>query len=150
MNSLSIQGTVLGFDFGLRQIGVAVLSAPMSFSTPLCVLRSRGEKPDWQALQSIIEEWQPQLCVIGLPLNMDGTAGELDSRVQRFARQLEGRFGKQYGFNTVLHDERLSSHEAKELMSEQNSNSDYVRNPADSLAAKVILDRWVTAQRRLT
>ncbi|MEM8496932.1 MAG: Holliday junction resolvase RuvX [Pseudomonadota bacterium] len=146
MSSSDIQGTVLGFDFGLRQIGVAVLSAPMKFSTPLCVLRSRGEKPDWQALEKIINEWQPELCVIGLPLNMDGTTGTLDSRVQRFARQLEGRFGKQYGFSTTFHDERLSSHEAKELMHEQGSSGDYVRNPADSLAAKVILDRWVAAQ----
>lgn len=148
MSSSSVQGTILGFDFGLRQIGVAVLSAPMSFSTPLCVLRSRDDKPDWQALESIIKEWLPSLCVIGLPLNMDGTAGELDSRVRRFARQLEGRFGQQYGFSTALHDERLSSHEAKEMMSEQGSTGDYVRNPADSLAAKVILDRWVSAQQR--
>lgn len=146
MSSSSIQGTVLGFDFGLRQIGVAVLSAPMNFSTPLCVLRSRDEKPDWPALEAIIKEWQPKLCVIGLPLNMDGTAGALDSRVQRFARQLEGRFGKQYGFSTALHDERLSSHEAKEMMHEQGSGRDFIRNPADSLAAKVILDRWVAAQ----
>ncbi|MFK7731339.1 MAG: Holliday junction resolvase RuvX [Pseudomonadales bacterium] len=146
MSNTGMQGTVLGFDFGLRQIGVAVLSAPMSFSTPLCVLRSRGEKPDWQALESVIKEWQPKLCVIGLPLNMDGSAGELDSRVKRFARQLEGRFGTQYGFSTTLHDERLSSHEAKEMMSEQGSSRDYVQNPADSLAAKVILDRWALAQ----
>lgn len=145
MNSAVIQGNVLGFDFGLRQIGIAVLSAPMSFSTPLCVLRSRGEKPDWQALESVIKEWQPTLCVVGLPLNMDGTAGELDRRVRRFARQLEGRFAAQYGFHLALQDERLSSHEAKELLAEQGSGGDYVRNPADSLAAKVILDRWASA-----
>lgn len=146
MSRSSTQGTILGFDFGLRQIGIAVLSAPMNFSTPLCVLRSRDEKPDWQALEAVIKEWQPTLCVIGLPLNMDGTPGALDDRVQRFARQLEGRFAQQYGFTTALHDERLSSHEAKEMMQEQGSGDDYVRRPADSLAAKVILDRWFAAQ----
>lgn len=146
MSSTRIQGTVLGFDYGQRQIGVAVLSAPMNFSTPLCVLRSRDEKPDWQALEAVIKEWQPTVCVIGLPLNMDGSAGALDARVRRFARQLEGRFGTQYGFSMMLQDERLSSHEAKEMLREQGSSGNYVSSPADSLAAKVILDRWRAAQ----
>ncbi len=145
MNSLGAQKTILGFDFGLRQIGIAVVSAPMSFATPLCVLRSRGDTPDWQALESVIKEWQPDVCVVGLPLNMDGSPGELDSRVKRFARQLEGRFSARYGFVIALQDERLSSHEAKELMSNHGGRANYVQTPADSLAAKVILDRWISA-----
>ncbi|MFK8018837.1 MAG: Holliday junction resolvase RuvX [Pseudomonadales bacterium] len=136
--------TVLGFDYGTKQIGAALLQAPLDFATPLCVHRSRDGKPDWVALEALIKEWRPQICVVGLALNMDGTSSDLAERCLRFSRQLEGRFAHEYNFSVEMQDERLSSVEAKELIAELHGNVDYRKVPADSLAAKIILERWQT------
>jgi len=138
--------TILGIDYGQKQIGLAILSRPVDIATPLTVIRGRNLKPDWQALENIIQEWCPVLCVIGLPLNMDESESELSRQSRRFARQLEGRFGQLYHFTTTLQDERLSSVEAKDLLSENKKSKEYKARPADSLAAKIILESWLAVQ----
>ncbi len=129
----------MAFDYGLRQIGVAVGNCDLGTSTPLPILKARDGVPDWSAVEALVREWQPDLLVVGDPLNMDGSAGELCRRARKFARRLEGRLG----IATALTDERLSSFDAKQQQRELGHRGDYRARPVDSLAAQLILQTWL-------
>jgi putative Holliday junction resolvase len=133
---------LLAFDFGLRQIGVAVGNTLTGTTQPLCVLRARDGQPDWQAMAALIREWEPQRLVVGDPINMDGSVSELAGRARRFARQLEGRFG----IACEMMDERLTSREVKGRQREAGHGGDYLQRPIDSLAAELILRDWLNAR----
>ena len=133
---------LLAFDFGLKQIGVASGSTISAVSTELCVLSAKEGQPDWEQVERILNEWKPKLCLVGLPLNMDGSESELSRRATKFARRLEGRFAA----SVEMVDERLSSNEAKTLSREQGHTGNYKKAPIDALAAKIILDQWFTTQ----
>ncbi len=135
-------GTILAFDYGLRQIGVAVGNTVLGTSQPLAILKARDGVPDWARVQALIEEWQPQQLLVGEPLNMDGSESELSRRAARFARRLEGRLG----LPVTLVDERLTSFEAKQLAAEAGHDGDYRAAPVDSVAAQLILDSWLASQ----
>lgn len=130
--------TILAFDFGLRQIGVAVGNMQMQTSQALAIVNAKNGKPDWQAIEKLMADWQPNLLVIGDPLNMDGSAGEMSDRANKFARRLHGR----WGIAIEMADERLSSFEAKQTMRELGHRGDYKDKPIDSYAAQLILQTW--------
>ncbi|HBO13843.1 MAG TPA: Holliday junction resolvase RuvX [Halieaceae bacterium] len=131
--------TLLAFDFGLTQIGVAVGNAVLGTCEPLTVLRAKEGQPNWDETAKLLEEWQPDLLLVGDPLNMDGTPSEIGVRARRFARRLHGRFGKP----VELVDERLTSHAAKAEARERGHRGDYRKDPVDSLAASLILESWL-------
>ena len=130
--------TILAFDFGLRQIGVATGNTELHTCRALTTLRARDGQPDWAALEKIVAEWQPDLLVVGEPLNMDGSDSELAQRARKFARRLHGRLG----LPVEMADERLTSFEAKQALGEHGHRGDYHAEPADSLAAELILRTW--------
>ena len=131
--------TVLAFDFGLRQIGVAVGNLELQTQQPLTVLKAREGQPQWHEVEALVKEWQPAVLVVGEPFNMDGSDSELTERARKFARRLQGRFNLPF----QMVDERLSSAEAKSLLAEQGHRGDYKEQPADSLAAHLILQTWL-------
>lgn len=130
--------TILAFDFGLRQIGVAVGNEQLKSTQPLAIVNAKNGKPDWQAIEKIMRDWQPELLVVGDPINMDGSAGEMSNRANKFARRLHGRWGTAI----EMADERLSSYEAKQQMRERGHSGDYKDKPIDSYAAELILQTW--------
>jgi putative holliday junction resolvase len=97
--------TVLGFDFGLKRIGVAVGNTLLKQAQPLTVITAPTNDAKFAAIAALMQEWQPTLCVVGLPSHPDGTEHEMTVRCRRFANQLNGRFA----VATVLVDERFSS-----------------------------------------
>lgn len=97
--------TVLGFDFGLRRIGVAVGNTLIRHAQPLTVIDAETNDAKFAAIAALLQDWQPKRCVVGLPSHPDGTEHEMTVRCRRFANQLHGRFG----VATVLVDERFSS-----------------------------------------
>ena len=104
---------------------------------PVCVLRARDGIPDWAEIESLIAEWKPNLFVVGLPYNLDGSESDLMVRAVKFANRLNGRFNKpSYGM-----DERLSSVEAAEQILEENRGSKK-RAAIDDIAAQIILQNW--------
>jgi putative Holliday junction resolvase len=133
---------ILAFDFGLRQIGVAVGNAGLATSQPLTVLRARDGQPDWDTVSALIEEWQPDLVLVGDPLHMDGSVSELAERARRFARRIAGRFA----VPIEMVDERLTSFEVKQQQREAGHAGDYRKRPVDSLAAQLILQDWLRLQ----
>ncbi|MES9966165.1 MAG: Holliday junction resolvase RuvX [Sedimenticola sp.] len=131
-------GTLLGFDYGPSKIGVAVGQTLTGSASPLDTLRSVQEKPDWEGISRLIEEWKPEALVVGLPFNMDDTEAEIAPRARRFARQLEGR----YHLPVHLADERLTSLEAKRQLGRKPKKIEEL----DAIAAKLILETWLSEQ----
>ena len=131
--------SVLAFDFGLVQIGVAVGNTLLRTTQPLAILRAREGVPDWHAVDLLVRDWQPDLLVVGDPLNMDGSASALCERARKFARRLHGRLG----LPVEMVDERLTSFEAKQISREQGHRGDYKRRPMDSQAAELVLQSWL-------
>lgn len=97
--------TILGFDFGLKRIGVAVGNTILRQAQPLAIISAETNDAKFAAVAELLREWQPSLCVVGLPSHPDGAPHEMTQRCRRFANQLQGR----YGVATVLVDERYSS-----------------------------------------
>ena len=93
---------LLGFDFGTKQIGVAVGQIITQQARELCNLKARDGIPNWEQIEALIKEWQPDALVVGLPLNMDGTPSDMCVRAEKFARRLNGRF------NLPVHTDRKS------------------------------------------
>lgn len=131
-------GTLLGFDFGPRKIGVAVGQTITGSASPLTTLRAIRNKPDWEGIGKLLASWQPEALVVGLPFNMDDSEAECAEPAKRFARQLEGRFG----LPVHLVDERLTSREARSRLGKKASSREVV----DAMAAKLILETWLSAQ----
>jgi len=129
---------VLGFDFGTRRIGVALGNGITRSARALRVVqngvraRTAGAaRPPvyWQELAALIEQWKPAQLVVGVARHPDGAAHDMTRRCERFARQLEGRFG----LPVARVDERYSS---------------AVLRPGaatDDEAAAVILQQWFDA-----
>jgi len=132
----------ISFDYGLCQIGVAFGQSLTGSAQALPILKARDGVPNWDNIQALLNEWQPQQLVVGLPLNMDDTESELSQRARKFARRLQGRFN----LPVTMMDERLSSFSVKQDAKAQGHKGDYHRKPLDSLAAKLILEDWFRMQ----
>ena len=128
--------TLLGFDFGRQRIGIAVGQMITRTATALCTLDSRNEKPDWKAISELIDNWQPDALIVGLPLHADGSDSEISKAARKFARQLEGR----YRLPVHTMDERLSSHAATELQEQDKTAGN---KGLDAIAASIILQDWL-------
>ena len=129
---------VLGFDFGVKRIGVAVGQSLTGQASALKPLPARDGVPDWDQVAKVVAEWQPDAFVVGLPLNMDGSESEMCVRARKFANRLHGRFGKP----AHLMDERLSSFEAKGMVMASSGERDFGRYSVDGLAASLIIESW--------
>jgi len=119
--------TVLAFDFGLKRIGVAVGEPELGTAHPLPAIAA----PGFDAISRLVSEWQPAQIVVGLPVAANGEH-PLARRVERFARQLEGRFR----VPVARVDERFTSVEAESLLRGVKNKS------IDSVAAQLILEQY--------
>ncbi|ATZ12587.1 Holliday junction resolvase RuvX [Erwinia amylovora] len=130
--------TCLAFDFGTKSIGVAIGQQLTGTARPLIALKAQDGIPDWNRLEALLKEWQPDRVVVGLPLNMDGSEQPLTVRARKFANRLHGRFGVQVD----LHDERLSTVEARAELFERGGFRALSKGNVDSLSAVIILESW--------
>jgi putative Holliday junction resolvase len=130
----------MAFDYGLVHIGVAVGNRVTATAQPLTTLKARDGIPNWDQVAALLAEWQPQLLLVGLPLNMDGTESELSIRAEKFSRRLHGRFTTP----VAMVDERLSSFDAKQRLREMGHQGNYKTDPADAMAAALILETWLS------
>jgi len=134
--------TALAFDFGTGSIGLAYGQSLTGSARELEPLPAKDGKPDWNRVQKILEEWRPDVLLVGLPLNMDGTESDFCARARKFGQRLHGRFGLPLAFA----DERLSTRAAKEEARDRGHRGDYGDNPIDSIAARIFLEDWLRAQ----
>jgi len=130
--------TLLAFDFGTKSIGVAIGQQITGSARPLTAIKARDGIPDWQLIERLLKEWQPDFVVVGLPLNMDGTEQPLTDRARKFSQRLHGRFG----VRVELHDERLSTVEARAELFAHGGFRALNKGSIDSLSAVIILESW--------
>jgi putative Holliday junction resolvase len=123
--------TVLAFDFGLKRIGVAVGEPELGTAHPLPAIAA----PGFDSISRLVGEWQPRSLVVGLPVAERGEHA-LARRVERFARQLEGRFR----LPVARVDERFTSVEAQSRL--KGSKSVINKRSIDSVAAQLILEQY--------
>ncbi len=131
---------VLGFDFGEKRIGVATGQTITQSANPLTTLNAINNKPDWQAIEELIQQWKPDALIVGLPYYLDGSKSDLTRRAEKFCRQLEGRFH----LPVFTHNEALSSFEAEQFLQDKKNQHD--KQEIDKIAAAIIVRSWLEQQ----
>ncbi|GAB5379194.1 MAG: Holliday junction resolvase RuvX [Aliiglaciecola sp.] len=130
--------TLLGFDFGTKSIGVAVGQEITGTASPLEALPARDGIPNWDSVASLFEQWSPQLVVVGLPLNMDGSKQQVTFAAQKFANRLHAKY--KVPVQTV--DERLTTVDAKSRLFELGGYKKLSKGKVDSVSACLIIESF--------
>lgn len=131
--------TYLAFDYGVKQIGVAVGSGHTGRAEALANVRAGRDGPDWAHISRLIEEWRPQALVVGLPLNMDDSANAMTVAARAFGKRLQDR----YNLPVHMVDERLTSVDAKNALIEAGVRFKRRKQQVDKLAAQAILQAFL-------
>jgi putative Holliday junction resolvase len=135
---------VLAFDFGLRRIGVACGDTLSRGASALDTLASGPKGPPWEVIGALLREWQPNLAVVGLPYNVDGSENDMTGAARGFAAELARRFAVE----VALVDERYSSIDAEARLKAARESGlkrgRTAKSDIDAAAACVILERWFT------
>lgn len=128
---------IVAFDYGTKKIGVAVGQTETYTSSPLQIIYNEHEKTNWNEINILIDEWNPDLILVGKPINMDGTESDIMKRVDNFFKKLE----KISNVDCEYIDERLTTFEAKEILGEDRVAE------VDAHAAKILIDNWFDRSR---
>ena len=130
--------TILGFDFGKKYIGVAVGQEITGSASPLGSIKANDGIPNWDALGKYLKEWQPDIIVVGLPLNMDGSEQPLTLAARKFGNRIAGRFGVKVAFQ----DERLTTADAKEQLFARGGYKNLKKDNIDAESARLIIESF--------
>ncbi|MFD0709632.1 Holliday junction resolvase RuvX [Photorhabdus akhurstii] len=130
--------TIMAFDFGTRSIGAAIGQEITGTARALTSFKATDGIPNWQQIEKLLQEWQPDLVIVGLPLNMDGTEQLVTAQARKFANRLHGRFGVQ----VQLQDERLTTVEARAHLFDQGGYKALSKGKVDATSAVIILESW--------
>lgn len=152
------EGSTLSIDYGRERIGLAIARANAKMAEPLSTLRRINRNEDMRRLRELAREHRVKQVVVGLPLNLDGTRGEMAEEAERFAQRVR----KQLGVLVEMVDERLTSWEAERLLEEmqgrflhgpKKGGGTQRKTPAratvDAVAAAVILNEYLGRQAQL-
>jgi putative Holliday junction resolvase len=134
---------VLALDIGEKRLGVAVSDASGTIASPLKVLDAVPALADGRDLRRIVEDYEVELMVVGLPLSLDGSEGPQARRV----RQAGERLARFAGVPVMYVDERLSSAEARRSMTEAGISDRDKRGSIDMIAASLFLQSYLDSTR---
>jgi putative holliday junction resolvase len=135
-------GAVLAIDYGRRRIGLAISDEMRWTAAPLATMERKGRASDLLRLREIAARHQVALILVGYPLRMDGTAGELAAEAGRFARRVE----QALGIPVELVDERLTSWAARRWRAEHGKAAR--QRSDDEIAAAILLEEFLGRERR--
>jgi putative Holliday junction resolvase len=135
--------SALGLDVGRKRIGVAGCDGTGLLATGLTTIYRQSFKADLAHLKALVEERNVQVLVVGLPYKMDGELGSQAQQVQRFARGISQALGLPVDYV----DERLTSHEAEQLIQQQGRSPSQNKGLIDRKAAAIILQQWLDNRR---
>jgi len=130
---------VLGFDFGLKHIGVASGQTFTRTAQPLTSIAANNGIPNWDHIADLIKTWKPNALIVGIPLNMDGTEQPITHAARKFLRELEQRFL----LPVYAIDERLSTVEARARLFEKGGHKALNKKAIDSVSAQLIVEGWL-------
>ena len=128
----------LGIDYGEVNYGFAIGNSITKNSTTYFSEKIASEKEALKFIENLIKEWDLKGIILGYPLNMDDTDSKLSLKVSKFKIACE----QQFDIDVELEDERLTTWEAKAIMSDKNNLTDK-KTTSHALAAKIILDTWL-------
>ena len=128
----------MGIDYGEVNYGFAIGNSITKNSTTYFSEKIASEKEALKFIENLIKEWDLKGIILGYPLNMDDTDSKLSLKVSKFKIACEQLFD----IDVELEDERLTTWEAKEIMSNENNLTDK-KTTSHALAAKIILDTWL-------
>lgn len=137
-NYTDITGTILAFDFGEKRIGIAVGETMLKVAHPLTTIEAEENDIKFSQIASLIQEWRPNLLIVGLPAHLDGEVHSLTQLSKKFAQRLEGRFN----LPVKMVDERLSSAEASQSLRDIGINGIKQKAMLDAVAAQIILQSY--------
>jgi len=146
---------ILALDYGRARIGLAIAAAGSTFAQPLSTLERINRNEDMRRIREIVREHGVRQIVVGLPLRLDGTRGEMAEEAARFARRVH----KELGLPVEMVDERLTSWEAERQLEEQQGRPFHAepayasgtkhrakrqaRPSVDAMAAAIILKEYL-------
>lgn len=137
-----IDGTIMAFDFGEKRIGVAVGDTILNLAHPLTTIAAEDNAGKFSQIEQLINEWRPTLLVVGLPMSLDGEAHAMTALAKKFAQRLEGRFN----LPVTMVDERLTSAEASQALSQAGIRGRAQKQLLDQVAAQTILQSYFDAR----
>jgi len=105
---------------------------------PLTTIAAEATAARFAAVAALIDEWQPNVLVVGVPVHADGVPHEMTARAERFARQLEGRFALQ----VARVDERYTTEDAEATLAAAGIRAAGRKAARDEVAAQLILQSW--------
>ena len=135
-------GRILAIDYGTKRTGVAVSDPDARVASPVCVLPAVEVLAHAVTFRRVLEDWEPDLLVCGLPRTMAGEDGPQAERIRAQAQKI----AKSCGLPLEFADERLSSAEAKRILREQGLSERSMRGKVDMVAASLILQSWLDAR----
>ena len=121
---------IIAFDYCEKKIGVAVGQTSTNTSSPLQIIFNKDNKTNWISISSLLDEWKPDLILLGKPLNMDGSDSEIMKKVDKFYKELKSIYDADIEFV----DERLTTFEAREILKDEKHDN------VDAHAAKILID----------
>jgi putative holliday junction resolvase len=133
--------TLLGIDYGTRKIGVAVGQTVTRTAMGIALVPVKANEPVWEEMDALVQRWKPNLFVVGLPYNMDGSESDATVRARKLAQTLSARYDRHCEFV----DERLSTRAAREIT---RNNAELIgkkyndKTKVDALAAQLLLESW--------
>ena len=133
-----MEGTLIGFDFGSRRIGVAVGETSTRIASPLGAIEAEANDARFAAIGRIVDEWRPAGFVVGLPRHADGSEHEVAKLAEKFGRRLEARYKVPVRFV----DETLTSAEAEASLKRTRTRAG-AKSDVDALAAMLILQSYL-------
>lgn len=134
---------ILGLDYGIKKMGMAMANTLTQDPRPFDILAMDNGQPDWDNLIGMVQAWQVGIIIIGLPLHMDGTESMLTKRASKFARRLAHRLAERRVHAKVYgYDERLTSHEARQLALD-NGWIDSPSDPIDDISACLLVQSYL-------
>ena len=133
----------MALDIGEVRVGVAVCDPDMRVASPVCVLPTDQVLAHSRPFRQVIEDWEPDLILSGLPFTLNGEEGPQAGRIRQAAAQI----GKTCGLPVEFADERLSSREAKRILREEGLSEKQMRGKIDMIAASIFLQAWLDARR---
>lgn len=136
---------IMAFDFGTKNIGIAIGQLITCTAQPLTICKVKNGIPDWSHIKYLLHVWKPKTAVIGLPLNMDGSEQIITTQARKLANQLHHRFG----IKIILHDERLTTIEAKMYLFDKGGYRNLTKKNINTVSAVLILESCLQYKRNL-
>ena len=135
---------IMALDIGEKRVGIAVSDPREKVASPLCVLNADEVLDYGKPFQRLLEDWEPELFLCGLPKTLEGKTGPQAKRIRQAMAQIGERAKLPYEFM----DERLSSAEAKRFLRERGLDERAMRGKIDMVAASIFLQAWLDKRRQ--